>query len=294
MARSPGSAWCWSPARIDAAGSARASCTAAIDDVAGAGLIPVLDATPAGRPSIARSASRMPGVCTGLPAARPRPASPAAGSAGGGCVRARRPIADAVWPALCAYDAAAFGADRSGVLARLRGRLPAAELFAERDGRVVGFAARPRRPHRTLSSDRWSPRMTRPRARCSRTPSMRSTARSISISPMPRPKSARWLEARGFAPQRPFTRMLRHRRASFDDPAAHVCRGRAGVGVSGQLHRRAVGLLGAKRRNPPSDCRWWVTARIDAPRTNRQFAAAPNPTATVYIRYDHLNTASAD
>ena len=30
--------------------------------------------------------------------------------------------------------------------------------------------------------------------------------------------SARWLEALGFAAQRPFTRMLRHRRESFDDP----------------------------------------------------------------------------
>ena len=45
-----------------------------------------------------------------------------------------RPITDAAWPALCAYDAAAFGADRSRMLARLRGRLPPAELFAERDG----------------------------------------------------------------------------------------------------------------------------------------------------------------
>src|SRR5262249_30469663 len=36
-----------------------------------------------------------------------------------------RPITDADWPALCAYDAAAFGAARSAVLAGLRGRLPA-------------------------------------------------------------------------------------------------------------------------------------------------------------------------
>ena len=50
-----------------------------------------------------------------------------------------RPIADADWPVLIGHDAAAFGADRSAVLARLRGRLPAAELIAERDGRFAGF-----------------------------------------------------------------------------------------------------------------------------------------------------------
>src|SRR5262249_56887401 len=50
-----------------------------------------------------------------------------------------RPIADADWPALCAYDAAAFGAERSAVLAGLRTRLPAAELVAARGGGIAGF-----------------------------------------------------------------------------------------------------------------------------------------------------------
>src|SRR5262249_27864751 len=50
-----------------------------------------------------------------------------------------RPITDADWPALWAYDAAAFGAERGSVLAGLRGRLPAAELVATRAGRIAGF-----------------------------------------------------------------------------------------------------------------------------------------------------------
>jgi hypothetical protein len=50
-----------------------------------------------------------------------------------------RAVTDADWPALCAYDAAAFGADRGAVLAGLRGRLPAADHVAARVGRVVGF-----------------------------------------------------------------------------------------------------------------------------------------------------------
>jgi hypothetical protein len=48
-------------------------------------------------------------------------------------------IDDSAWPALRAYDAAAFGTDRSAILARLRGRLPPADLFATRDGRLVGL-----------------------------------------------------------------------------------------------------------------------------------------------------------
>src|SRR5262249_17836837 len=50
-----------------------------------------------------------------------------------------RPIADADWPALCAYDAAAFGAERGAVLAGLRGRLPAADLVAARADEIAGF-----------------------------------------------------------------------------------------------------------------------------------------------------------
>jgi hypothetical protein len=49
-----------------------------------------------------------------------------------------QPITDAAWPALCAYDADVFGADRSAVLARMRGRLPQANLFTERAGRITG------------------------------------------------------------------------------------------------------------------------------------------------------------
>ena len=121
-----------------------------IDDLAGAGLVPVLDATPAGRALYLALGFEDAWGLHRLAAARA--AQPQRSAASEICPRPTasiiRPIADAVWPGLCAYDAAAFGADRSGVLARLRGRLPAAELFAERDGRVA-VSARPRRPHAT-------------------------------------------------------------------------------------------------------------------------------------------------
>ena len=99
----------------------------AIDDLVDAGLVPVLDATPAGREvyrklgfadtwgfaRLARSGS--------VPPAAMDP--PADGISVG-------PITDADWSGLCAYDTAAFGADRSRLLGRLRGRLPPADLVA--------------------------------------------------------------------------------------------------------------------------------------------------------------------
>jgi hypothetical protein len=108
----------------------------AVGDLLARDLVPVLDATPDGRAvyralgfedgwgfhRLARDASA--GAAPAIPAPQ------------GVVIRA---LAERDWPALCAYDAAAFGADRSGVLAGLRGRLPAAELVAERDGRIAGF-----------------------------------------------------------------------------------------------------------------------------------------------------------
>ena len=49
------------------------------------------------------------------------------------------PITDAVWPALCAYDAAVFGDDRSQILAAHARPAAAGRLVARRDGRIVGM-----------------------------------------------------------------------------------------------------------------------------------------------------------
>ncbi|MBI3435281.1 MAG: hypothetical protein HY056_09430, partial [Proteobacteria bacterium] len=50
-----------------------------------------------------------------------------------------RPMVAADWPAVCAYDASAFGTDRGDVLARLRLRLPRAALVAWRDNALAGY-----------------------------------------------------------------------------------------------------------------------------------------------------------
>jgi hypothetical protein len=50
-----------------------------------------------------------------------------------------RPIEASDWPNVVAYDSAIFGADRGVLLRRLAGRVPAAALLAERDSHVVGY-----------------------------------------------------------------------------------------------------------------------------------------------------------
>lgn len=106
-----------------------------IDDLTAGGLLPILDATPAGRAVYGKL-----GFEDSWGYQRYRRAGTAAVSAAfvPGDLTIR-PIDDAVWPALCAYDARAFGARREGLLARLRGRLAAADLVALRGDAITGF-----------------------------------------------------------------------------------------------------------------------------------------------------------
>ncbi len=108
------------------------------------GRVPVLDATPDGR-QVYRALGfedtwGFHRLALSAPAQSPRPVPAAPGLA-------IAPIDDAVWPAICAYDAAAFGADRGALLARLRGRLPQAALVRRARRPYRGLSARPRRPH---------------------------------------------------------------------------------------------------------------------------------------------------
>ena len=103
----------------------------AMDELAAAGLIPALDATPDGRAVYRRLGfTDSWGFARLIRRERPVAAAPFAAPTGV-TVRA---MTDADWPALCAYDATAFGAERGAVLAGLRGRLPPAEFVAERAG----------------------------------------------------------------------------------------------------------------------------------------------------------------
>src|SRR4029078_5809263 len=109
----------------------------AMDELARQGRLPLLDGTPDGRAVYRRLGFE---DSWGFARLIRRERPPAAGTYPGPADVTLRPVLDQDWEALCAYDAAACGADRGVVLAGLRGRLPAAELVAERAGRVVGFA----------------------------------------------------------------------------------------------------------------------------------------------------------
>ncbi len=189
----------------------------AIDELVAGGLIPVLDATPAGRAvyrglgfadcwSFERMLRRTPTL--------PSPAC------GGGIGRgvAVRAMRDDDWSQLCALDTATFGAERNAVLASLRGRLPCAELVAETGGRIVGFMLG--RDGRLAShlgpliaeSDAIAEALLT-RALC-------DTAGPLFID-LADAKSATkaYLQQQGFAVSRPFTRMAYGSAIRFDDPA---------------------------------------------------------------------------
>ena len=185
----------------------------AIDDLVDAGLVPVLDATPAGREVYRKLGFADTWGFARL--ARPGSAPPAAmGPPADGI--SVGPITDADWSGLCAYDTAAFGADRSRVLARLRGRLPPADLVARRGGHLVGFL---------LGRDGRIASQLGPLIADDAVTARALLARALATIAGPifvdladsKTETRAWLEARDFAASRPLTRMVQQRPAAFDD-----------------------------------------------------------------------------
>ena len=132
-----------------------------------------------------------------------------------------RPLTDADWPALCRYDAAAFGAERGAMLAGLRGRLPAAELVAERAGGIAGFL---------LGRDGMRAGHLCPLIADDDAVACALLAHALGALDGPlfidladdKTVVRDFLEARDFAAVRPFTRMLYESSTRFDD-AARTC-----------------------------------------------------------------------
>lgn len=108
----------------------------AMDELASAGLVPVLDATPDGRAVYRRLGFEDSWGFHRLIRRERQGTAPTLPAPAGVTIR---PVTDGDWTALCTYDAAAFGAERGAVLAGLRGRLPAADLVAARAGGIAGF-----------------------------------------------------------------------------------------------------------------------------------------------------------
>src|SRR5262249_16424952 len=129
-----------------------------------------------------------------------------------------RPIADADWPALCAYDAAAFGAERGAVLAGLRGRLPAADLVAARADEIAGFLPRPARALAAQIGPLIADDDAIAGALVARALDGIEGPLFVDLADSKRELRS-VLDARGFAAARPFTRMLYGSSARFDDAA---------------------------------------------------------------------------
>jgi GNAT superfamily N-acetyltransferase len=187
----------------------------AMDDLAAARLLPVLDATPDGRAVYRALGFQDSWEFQRLIRRGRQPATEASAPADDVVTR---PIADADWPVLGSHDAAAFGANRSAVLARLRGRLPDAEWIAERNGRFAGFL---------LGRDGRMAAQVGPLIADDD-----AVARALLLRALDRIEGPvfidladakadvrHWLEGRGFSAVRPFTRMLYGRSQRYDDDA---------------------------------------------------------------------------
>ena len=127
-----------------------------------------------------------------------------------------RPIQDADWSAVCALDTAAFCADRSELLAALRGRLPQAALVCERDGRITGFLLG--RDGRIANDLGPCVAESEDTAIALLAAALEKVSAPVFLD-MPAPHAAvgAWLRAAGFTLQRPYSRMLLGRRQPFND-----------------------------------------------------------------------------
>jgi len=187
----------------------------AMRDLAAANLVPVLDATPDGRAVYRRLGFEDSWGFQRLTRRERQGATASLPAPAGITVR---PIADEDWPVLCAYDAAAFGAERGAVLAGLRGRLPAADLIATRADGIVGFL---------LGRDGGLAAHIGPLIAEDNAIARALVARALNGIEGPlfidladsKTELRSFLDAHGFTAVRPFTRMLYRSSARFDDAA---------------------------------------------------------------------------
>jgi GNAT superfamily N-acetyltransferase len=107
-----------------------------VEDLEGRRLAPMLDATPAGRALYVGLGFWDAWGFQRYSASAPRREDIAPLTPDGLTIRS---LDDDQWAELCRYDARVFGADRSAMLARLRGRAPGAQLAAWRGDRMIGF-----------------------------------------------------------------------------------------------------------------------------------------------------------
>lgn len=183
----------------------------ALADLRATRLTPVLDATPAGRAVYLREGFH---DTWGFKRYQLRSRATWAATRPG-----VRPLAANDWPQVLARDARAFGASRELLLRALALRLPEAALVAEDDaGDIRGFV---------LGRDGHEARQLGPLVADRAETAQALLAVALARVPAPlyldavdhAPALGAWLEAQGFALQRPFTRMVHGGAAAPGDPS---------------------------------------------------------------------------
>ena len=183
-----------------------------VDDLSARKLVPMLDATPAGRAVYRRLGFQDHWTLQRLIGRTLR--MPAAGTSGA----TMRSIGAADWPRLIAYDTAIFGTDRGGLLRRLAPRLRDTALIAERDGKTAGFL---------LGRDGRVMNQLGPLLAEDDAVALDLLSRAVGSVPSPiavdvpdrHVKLRGWLTSLGFAAERPLTRMAYGTSRAFDDAA---------------------------------------------------------------------------
>jgi GNAT superfamily N-acetyltransferase len=193
-------------------GFARWLLRACVDDLVKQKLVPVLDATPAGRAVYTGlgfkdcwTVRRLIGRAVQVPVAEQHAARV-------------RSLEARDWPQIIAYDRAIFGADRSALLRRFADRLSQAALVAERGDRIVGFL---------LGRDGRVMSQLGPVAAEDDGVAWTLLARAIATVPAPlvldvpdrHAALCDRLTTLGFTVERPYVRMAYGRSMAFDDTA---------------------------------------------------------------------------
>ena len=183
-----------------------------VDHLLARNLVPVLDATAAGRNVYVGLGFR---DCWTMRRLVGRTVRAPQVEGGAAAVRALEP---GDWPQVAGYDRAVFGADRRTLLHSLAQRLPEAALVAERDGGIAGFLfGREGRIMNQLG----------PLAADARDIATSLLAQAITRVPGPlaidvadrHAAMADWLTGLGFQVERPLTRMIYGASSGFHDRA---------------------------------------------------------------------------
>lgn len=181
-----------------------------LDDLAAKGLVPILDATPAGR-DVYRSLGFLDSFGYKRLLLSDRKVVPAVEN-----IITVEAISDSAWAELSAYDATIFGADRGNVLSRLRGRLPEAEFCVWRGGHIAGFLLG--RMGRRAAQLGPLVAENEDIARALLAQALETVSAPIYIDFIDdKPLTSRFLATAGFAAERPLMRMLLKRNSAFQD-----------------------------------------------------------------------------